>query len=798
MRDKFPACRSFRNVKSWGETFLAGNLSRTQINSKSAMKFTLSFLFTLTAFLSYAQIDKSNYALLWEISGNGLEKKSYLFGTMHVQDERAHEFSDSTLVCLDVTEIYAMEVNFDSVMTDIVSSLLKVDTNNVLKSMLSPQGYKRLNDAVIKKTGKPIDSLENKSPTYIQELLMDAQEPKYTVKKGQPVDLYLMKRATEQGHPTHGLEVMDDYSGMNTSFFKLFENDQYTDAEEYNIDSLYEKMIRLYRNGDIEAMNKEIIETEEQNDFTDEILDKRNVKMVLNLIELMSRKSVFCAVGAAHLPGKNGMLEELRKKGYQLRKVTPTFDGYANEYTKTNIKEWGVFQSETYLYEVNGPGETISLNEIFKESEKEGVANMHLDLLDMHGYMHIVLNAAGQIPNTGLESIHQHFLEKWNGDSEEVVVDTKEVNRSGVPGKSFQTSGKEGNKHWEIFIRGKYVYLFAVFRQENDIIIENAERFFQSIEFKEPVWKTYNNTNGAFSVSFPSEPKIKRIVSIEQEEGKSDKELIYHSYLSYNYTNGINYLVRYSDQVAGLIINDDEKNLLATIETFTNKFGKPKRDPVTTTFKGRPALKVLYEVGETFFEVYAVNRGNRTFVLGVEYPKTKAYDTSNDRFLSSFKFEDFTTSEFTPLFAKSENYNVKLPGLIQSDTLINDGYPKYQTIDFYARDSLNSSFFELTVYYYNSLYMPTPEDQYFIKFPGELPKPTEGSITIDTTFQGRKARYSIDKEASSDNKTIQIYFYEDCFLFSLMALLPNEISNEQAWTFSILFLIKNNLKMTFY
>lgn len=153
---------------------------------------------------TFAQVDKSKHSLLWEISGNKLEKNSYLFGTMHVQDERAHEFSDSTLVCLDATDVYAMEVNFDSIMSDITGLFFEEDTTNILRMQLSPEAYARLDQRVIAKLGMPIDSLPNKSPMFIEEALSDFEEPEYTVKKDQPVDLYLMKRATEQGHPVHG------------------------------------------------------------------------------------------------------------------------------------------------------------------------------------------------------------------------------------------------------------------------------------------------------------------------------------------------------------------------------------------------------------------------------------------------------------------------------------------------------------------------------------------------------------------------------------------------------------------
>ncbi len=45
-------------------------------------KITAIFLLAMISLASAAQ--KKNNSLLWKISGNGLEKPSYLFGTMHM------------------------------------------------------------------------------------------------------------------------------------------------------------------------------------------------------------------------------------------------------------------------------------------------------------------------------------------------------------------------------------------------------------------------------------------------------------------------------------------------------------------------------------------------------------------------------------------------------------------------------------------------------------------------------------------------------------------------------------------
>ena len=52
-------------------------------------------------------------SLFWEITGNGLQKPSYLFGTMHVSNKLAFHLSDSFYHALKSVDAVALELNPD-------------------------------------------------------------------------------------------------------------------------------------------------------------------------------------------------------------------------------------------------------------------------------------------------------------------------------------------------------------------------------------------------------------------------------------------------------------------------------------------------------------------------------------------------------------------------------------------------------------------------------------------------------------------------------------------------------------
>src|SRR5688572_18649139 len=62
-------------------------------------------------------------SLLWEISGNGLKKPSYLFGTMHVSDKLAFHLGDSFYTAIKSADVVALETNPESWQDDYSQSV---------------------------------------------------------------------------------------------------------------------------------------------------------------------------------------------------------------------------------------------------------------------------------------------------------------------------------------------------------------------------------------------------------------------------------------------------------------------------------------------------------------------------------------------------------------------------------------------------------------------------------------------------------------------------------------------------
>src|SRR6187549_3085703 len=76
--------------------------------------FAISIFSFFVSFSQPTKILPKNYpSLLWQITGNGLKKPSYLFGTMHVSNKLAFHLSDSFYYALKNVDAVALELNPD-------------------------------------------------------------------------------------------------------------------------------------------------------------------------------------------------------------------------------------------------------------------------------------------------------------------------------------------------------------------------------------------------------------------------------------------------------------------------------------------------------------------------------------------------------------------------------------------------------------------------------------------------------------------------------------------------------------
>jgi uncharacterized protein YbaP (TraB family) len=138
------------------------------------------------------------------------------------------------------------------------------------------------------------------------------------------VEQELLKIAAKDKKEIKGFETI----AFQASVFDSIPYDVQAKSLLKTIDSIdaykvqFDKMVKVYKTQQIDQL--EAMFTDETfgiKDGLDVLLDKRNLNWVEQLKTILPNNNIFMAVGAGHLVGKKGLIELLRKEGYQLRPI---------------------------------------------------------------------------------------------------------------------------------------------------------------------------------------------------------------------------------------------------------------------------------------------------------------------------------------------------------------------------------------------------------------------------------------------------------------------------------------------
>ncbi len=272
----------------------------------------------------------NGYSIFWKIEKAGIEP-SWLFGTMHSNDERVLKLSTEFDDVFDHIDTLVLELKEISEPNTIAMELLKhpeltmLPPGKSLDHILPAEDTAQIAAGLAKK-GVPIATVLRMRPWFIYiSLLMCAA--------GQgPNDKYVLDRqlavqAAKNGVDVEGLETpLEQFQAMadlsdEVTMKGLLESFQ----SPYDINDLTETILSLYLTGNSGLMNAlvEGLSTDRATDaaIVKRIVTDRNEVMAKRIVPYLEKGNVMMAVGALHLPGDHGVVALLRKQGFTLTPV---------------------------------------------------------------------------------------------------------------------------------------------------------------------------------------------------------------------------------------------------------------------------------------------------------------------------------------------------------------------------------------------------------------------------------------------------------------------------------------------
>jgi uncharacterized protein YbaP (TraB family) len=265
-------------------------------------------------------VDKDGNTLLWQISGNGLQKPSYLFGTFHLMCKDDIHFSNPLKQAMLSVDTVYMELKMDdpSAIASVMEEM-KMKGGQTLKDFYTDSQYQRIENFFNDSLHLPINAFQYYKPYFLVAAIYPLLLP---CKNVSGVEDQLVKLAKEDNKTIKGLETMEFQSSV---FDSIPYSEQAKDLLR-SVDSMdqnrkeFTTMLNVYKHQQIDKI-QELFEKSEFGieDHEDLLLNDRNRNWVKQLKLIMQKGAVFVAVGAGHLVGQSGLIALLRKEGYKVQ-----------------------------------------------------------------------------------------------------------------------------------------------------------------------------------------------------------------------------------------------------------------------------------------------------------------------------------------------------------------------------------------------------------------------------------------------------------------------------------------------
>lgn len=261
---------------------------------------------------------------LWKIEG---EKTSYLYGTIHVTDERVLRIPTIVERAIDEVDFYYAETAIGEIDSLKALEFSFLPKDKTLRDVLPADVYKKLDSYLISKGISILKFSQLKVEVVVFFLIyLEAEQ----LETDYFLDSYLYEIALRKGKTVGGIETIEESS----EFFNTLTADEKTrwlnltlDDFKKNNGSELDIFIQSYLTGDedelLESSIEEHIEDKELEDKIEKILLTDRNKNMANRIarKVKAGESSFFAFGAAHFLGEESVVALLKEQGLKVTRI---------------------------------------------------------------------------------------------------------------------------------------------------------------------------------------------------------------------------------------------------------------------------------------------------------------------------------------------------------------------------------------------------------------------------------------------------------------------------------------------
>lgn len=262
------------------------------------------------------------HGLLWKVERPG-DAPSYVFGTMHSTDVRVLSLPAAVRAALARSRSLTLEVDLNADTVERMRAAMRYRDGRELASVVGEALYRRC-VRLMEEYGVGEARVRHMKPWAV---LLTLSMPRPEGREF--LDLRLYRQARQAGKPVYGLERGEEQVGY---FEDMSRADQIallreTVENHASLPRMFDELVRAYLAHDLAALsaiNARYLEADDPalaRRFMERLVYGRNRLMVRRMQPRLREGQAFIAVGALHLPGRDGILHLLEQRGYRVSPI---------------------------------------------------------------------------------------------------------------------------------------------------------------------------------------------------------------------------------------------------------------------------------------------------------------------------------------------------------------------------------------------------------------------------------------------------------------------------------------------
>jgi uncharacterized protein len=262
-------------------------------------------------------------SFLWRVNSD--QNRLYILGSIHLLKKETYPLKKTIEDAFEQTKKLVLEIDLGGANPEKIQQLMLQKSISTDGTALHQNVSNETYEAVAKRAkelGIDIRVLSRFKPWVVAMTMAAIKLQKLGFDPSLGIDRHLAERAKQTDKPTAGLEtaefqleLFDRFSAKEQERLLRQSMDE-MDHVERNITAI----VQAWKSGDVGAVEKHLlVGMRDYPEIHRKVIDDRNQSWLPQIENLLSRgENALIVVGAAHLVGKNGIIELLKDRGYRV------------------------------------------------------------------------------------------------------------------------------------------------------------------------------------------------------------------------------------------------------------------------------------------------------------------------------------------------------------------------------------------------------------------------------------------------------------------------------------------------